>query len=75
MVFQILNQQIGRLERGLTKWNEDEFGNVIFKKNQLTIEHNELDSMEEIRHRSDEEMQKQVQMRVELEKIYSYVGD
>ena len=44
MVFQILNQQIGSLERGLTKWNEDEFGNVIFKKNQLTIEHNELDS-------------------------------
>lgn len=53
-----LIQQIGSLERGLTKWNEDEFGNVIFKKNQLTIEHKEFDSMEEIRHLSDEEMQK-----------------
>lgn len=71
-----LTQQIGSLERGLTKWNKDEFDNVTFKQNQLTIELNELDSMEEIRHLSDEEMQKQVQMRVELEKkIYSHVGD
>lgn len=71
-----LTQQIGSLERGLTKWNKDEFDNVIFKQNQLTIELNELDSMEEIRRLSDEEMQKQVQMRVELEKkIYSHVGD
>ena len=31
---------------------------MIFKKNQLTIEHKEFDSMEEIRHLSDEEMQK-----------------
>lgn len=71
-----LTQQIGSLERGLTKWNKDEFDNVTFKQNQLTIELNELDSMEEIRHLSDEEMQKQVQMWVELEKnIYSHVGD
>lgn len=38
-----LTQQIGSLERGLTKWNKDEFDNVTFKQNQLTIELNELD--------------------------------
>ena len=32
------------LKEDLKKWNEEEFGHVIVKKNQLIFEFNELDS-------------------------------
>jgi hypothetical protein len=65
----ILANKLNALKVDLKKWNEEEFGNVTLKKNQLLQEINEFDSTEENRPLSAEEKVKKELVKADLEKI------
>ena len=65
----ILAKKLAALKLDLKKWNEVEFGNVTFKKQQLWNKLNDLDVREETHPLTVEEKFEQVNLRTDIEKL------
>ena len=65
----ILAKKLATLKLDLKKWNESEFGNVSFKKQDLWSKLNVLDTKEETHRLSPKEKLVQVNLRSDIEKL------
>ena len=65
----ILAKKLATLKLDLKKWNESEFDNVSFKKQDLWSKLNVLDTKEETHRLSPEEKLVQVNLRSDIEKL------
>ena len=65
----ILAKKLAALKLDLKKWNETEFGNVTFKKQDLWSKLNGLDAKEETHRLSAEEKLEQTNLRTNIEKL------
>ena len=65
----ILAKKLAALKLDLKKWNEVEFGNVTFKKQDLWSKLNVLDSKEETHRLTVEEKLDQTNLRTDIEKL------
>jgi hypothetical protein len=63
-----LAKKLKSLKLDLKKWNEEDFGNVLFKKNSLFQELQALESIEESRVLTEEERITHARIKMELEK-------
>jgi hypothetical protein len=63
----ILACKLKALKIDLKNWNEEVFGNVGMKKNHLLYELNEMNALVEIRNLTEEEIQKEASIVVDLE--------
>ena len=57
------------MKLAIKKWNDTEFGNVTFKKQQLWNKLNDLDVREETQPLTAEEKLEQVNLRTKIEKL------
>ena len=62
-------KKLTALKLDLKKWNETEFGNVTFKKQQFWSKLNVLDTREETHTLTAEEKLEQINLRTEIEKF------
>ncbi|KAK4572974.1 hypothetical protein RGQ29_031095 [Quercus rubra] len=65
----ILAKKLAALKLDLKKWNEAEFGNVTFKKQDLWSKLNVLDAKEENHRLTAEEKLEQSNLRTDIEKL------
>ena len=65
----ILAKKLAALKLDLKKWNETEFGNVTYKKQQLWSKLNVLDAKEKTHRLPAEEKLEQVNFRMDIEKL------
>ena len=65
----ILAKKLAALKLDLKMWNEAEFGNVTFKKQDLWSKLNVLDAKEENHRLTAEEKLKQSNLRTDIEKL------
>ena len=65
----ILAKKLAALKLDLKKWNEAEFGNVTFKKQDLWSKLNVLDSKEKTHRLTAEEKLDQTNLRTDIEKL------
>ena len=65
----ILAKKLAALKLDLKKWNETEFGNITFKKQDLWSKLNGLDAKEETNRLSTEEKFEQTNLRTDIEKL------
>ena len=65
----ILAKKLAALKLDLKKWNETEFGNITFKKQDLWSKLNGLDAKEETHRLSAEEKLEQTNLRTNIEKL------
>ena len=65
----ILGKKLAALKLDLKKWNEAEFGNVTFKKQDLWSKLNVLDAKEENHRLIVEEKLDQSNLRTDIEKL------
>ena len=65
----ILAKKLAALKLDLKKWNETEFGNITFKKQDLWSKLNGLDAKEETHRLSTEEKFEQTNLRTDIEKL------
>ena len=65
----ILAKKLAALKLDLKKWNETEFGNVTYKKQDLWSKLNVLDAKEETHRLTAEEKLVQVNLRTDIEKL------
>nr|XP_023874649.1 uncharacterized protein LOC111987174 [Quercus suber] len=65
----ILAKKLAALKLDLKKWNETEFGNVTYEKQQLWSKLNDLDTKEETHPLTAEEKLEKVNLRTHIEKL------